>query len=67
VDGLVDRDALPAYHLLYATRADFRRRLGRTAGAVEDYERAVALAPNEADRRLLERALATARQERLCE
>ena len=48
-------DALAQYHLFYATRADFRRRLGLDARA--DYERALALANNDDERRFLQRKL----------
>jgi RNA polymerase sigma-70 factor (ECF subfamily) len=47
--------ALAHYHLFYATRADFRRRLGLDARA--DYERALALASNDDERRFLQRKL----------
>ena len=47
--------ALSDYHLFYATRADFRRRLGLDARA--DYERALALVSNEDERRFLQRKL----------
>jgi RNA polymerase sigma-70 factor (ECF subfamily) len=50
--------SLPAFHLLPATRADLLRRLGRTAEARAEYERARALAGNAADRDLLTRRLA---------
>jgi RNA polymerase sigma-70 factor (ECF subfamily) len=46
-------EALSQYHLFYATRADFRRRLGLDARA--DYERALALASNDDERRFLQR------------
>jgi RNA polymerase sigma-70 factor (ECF subfamily) len=47
--------ALSQVHLFYATRADFRRRLGLDARA--DYERALALASNDDERRFLRRKL----------
>jgi RNA polymerase sigma-70 factor (ECF subfamily) len=47
--------ALSHYHLFYATRADLRRRLGLDARA--DYERALALASNDDERRFLRRKL----------
>src|SRR5262245_56270127 len=47
--------ALEHYHLFYATRADFRRRLGLDARA--DYQRALALASNDDERRFLQRKL----------
>jgi RNA polymerase sigma-70 factor (ECF subfamily) len=47
--------ALSKYHLFYATRADFRRRLGLDARA--DYEQALTLARNDDERRFLRRKL----------
>jgi RNA polymerase sigma-70 factor (ECF subfamily) len=51
----VDAVAAPlaAYHLLHATRADLLARLGRREEARAAYERALALAPTEAERRFL--------------
>jgi RNA polymerase sigma-70 factor (ECF subfamily) len=54
---LLDKLDLPGYHLLPATRADFLRRLGRDAEAAEQYERALALAPTDRERRFLARRL----------
>jgi RNA polymerase sigma-70 factor (ECF subfamily) len=48
-------EPLAGYHHFYATRADFRRRLGLDATA--DYERALALAENDDERRFLQRKL----------
>ncbi len=48
-------EPLSRYHHFYATRADLRRRLGLDATA--DYERALALAENEDERRFLRRKL----------
>jgi RNA polymerase sigma-70 factor (ECF subfamily) len=45
--------ALAGYHLLPATRADFLRRLGRTAEARVAYRAALELAPTPAERRFL--------------
>jgi RNA polymerase sigma-70 factor (ECF subfamily) len=47
---------LSSYHLFYALRADFRRRLGEDAR--DDYGRALALASNESERSFLRRQLA---------
>lgn len=44
VDGLAD--ALDGHHALHATRAELLRRLGRTAEAIDAYDRAIALAEN---------------------
>ncbi len=62
VEALIETNALPGYHLLFATRADFLRRLGRVSAAAADYEIAISLTTNDADRRLLERARSAARQ-----
>jgi RNA polymerase sigma-70 factor (ECF subfamily) len=58
VDQLVAEKELEDYHLLYATRADLQRRTGMKAQAIESYRRALSLATNESERRLL--------AERLC-
>jgi RNA polymerase sigma-70 factor, ECF subfamily len=63
VQSLIDGGALAHYHLLYATRADFLRRLGRPTDAADDYATAIALAGNDADRRLLARAREAALRE----
>jgi len=55
LDGLDAR--LPAFHLLPATRADLLRRLGRTAEARAEYQRALGLAGNAAERDFLTRRL----------
>ena len=44
VDALADR--LDGYHAFHATRADLLRRLGRTAPALREYERAIETAGN---------------------
>jgi RNA polymerase sigma-70 factor (ECF subfamily) len=54
VDGL----ALDDYRYLHATRGELLRRLGRTDEARAAYRRALALAHDEAERRLLARRLA---------
>ena len=56
VDGVAA--ALASYHLLHATRADLLRRLGRDAEARAADERALALAPTDAERRFLAARLA---------
>jgi RNA polymerase sigma-70 factor (ECF subfamily) len=58
VDALLERGELAQYHLAHATRADFCRRLGRNADARASYERALALAKQEPERRFLEKRLA---------
>jgi len=46
---------LATYHLFYALRADFRRRLGQDAR--DDYHRALELAGNESERSFLRRRI----------
>ena len=55
--GLAIADSLQLgdYHYLHATRGELLRRLGRTAEARAAYERALSLARDDAERRLLER------------
>ena len=55
---IVDRLPLEDYRYLHATRGELLRRLGRTEEARDAYRRALALAHDEAERRLLERRLA---------
>ena len=57
VDAVAAEPALRAYHLLPGVRADLLLRLGRTAEAREEFERAAALTRNEREREpLLRRA-----------
>jgi RNA polymerase sigma-70 factor (ECF subfamily) len=49
---------LDGYHWLHGMRAELLRRLGRAGDARAAYERALALAPPEPERRFLERRLA---------
>jgi RNA polymerase sigma-70 factor, ECF subfamily len=58
VDAIHARGDLPDYHLAHAARADFCRRLGRTADARSSYARAIALSKQAPERRFLERRLA---------
>ena len=58
VDAILDRGELKDYRLAHATRAEFCRRLGRTAEARTSFERALALTRQEPERRFLERRLA---------
>lgn len=51
-------EALRAYHLLPATKADFLRRLGRLPEARVAYHRALELVTNRSERAFLERRLA---------
>ena len=61
VDALAADPSLAEYRFLHSTRADFLRRLGRRALALDAYERAVALAQNSAERAFLERRIAEVR------
>jgi RNA polymerase sigma-70 factor, ECF subfamily len=58
--GLAILDGLPleSYRYLHIARAEMLRRAGRTSEAAAAYERALTLAPEGAERRLLERRLA---------
>jgi RNA polymerase sigma-70 factor (ECF subfamily) len=58
LDDLAARGELAGYHLLPAARADLLRRLGRCAEAAAEYERALSLCDNDAERRFLHRRLA---------
>ncbi|HET6229034.1 MAG TPA: RNA polymerase sigma factor [Longimicrobiaceae bacterium] len=58
IDALLARGELADYHLAHSARADLCRRLGRTADARESYERALALARQEPERRFLQRRIA---------
>jgi RNA polymerase sigma-70 factor (ECF subfamily) len=56
--SIVERLDLDEYRYLHATRGELLRRLGRTAEARDAYIRALDLAHDDAERRLLERRLA---------
>jgi RNA polymerase sigma-70 factor (ECF subfamily) len=58
VDELLAAGDLAQYHLAHAARADLCRRLGQKGEARESYERALALARQDPERRFLERRLA---------
>jgi RNA polymerase sigma-70 factor (ECF subfamily) len=58
LDDLAARGELAGYHLLPAARADLLRRLGRLPEATAEYERALTLSDNDAERRFLRRRLA---------
>jgi len=57
IDAILARGELPDYHLAHAARADLFRRLGRKADARIAYERALQLATEEPEKRLLGRRL----------
>jgi RNA polymerase sigma-70 factor (ECF subfamily) len=58
IDPLLADGELADYHLAHAARADLCRQLGRTAEARAAYERALALARLEPERRFLRRRIA---------
>ena len=58
VDGLVSEPPLSTYHLLPAVRGDLLRKLGRSAEARAEFERAASLTQNVAERKLLQRRAA---------
>jgi RNA polymerase sigma-70 factor (ECF subfamily) len=58
IDAILARVDLADYHLAHAARAELCRRLGRAAEARASYQRALALAQQEPERRFLERRLA---------
>jgi RNA polymerase sigma-70 factor, ECF subfamily len=57
VDAILESGELANYHLAHAARADLLRRLGETTAARDAYERALALAQQEPERRFLQRRL----------
>ena len=57
IDAILARGELREYHLAHAARADLFRRLGRESEAEAAYQRALELAVEEPERRLLERRL----------
>lgn len=63
VDALSAEGALDGYHLLYAARADFARRLGDLGLAETSYLKALELVGNDSERRFLERRLSEVREQ----
>ena len=57
IDAILARGELGDYHLAHSARADLLRRLGRGADAREAYQRALALARQEPERRFIERRI----------
>ena len=53
VDAAGDR-----WHLYWSTKAEMLARLGRTAEAVDSFQRALGCSPNDSDRRHLQRRVA---------
>jgi RNA polymerase sigma-70 factor (ECF subfamily) len=58
IEAILARGDLADYHLAHSARADLCRRLGKYAEARTSYQRALALARQEPERRFLERRLA---------
>jgi RNA polymerase sigma-70 factor (ECF subfamily) len=57
IDDLLAREYLSEYHLAHSARADLCRRLGRVPEARASYQKALALARQEPERRFLSRRL----------
>jgi RNA polymerase sigma-70 factor, ECF subfamily len=57
INGLLAREELSIYHLAHSAQADLCRRLGRIPEARASYEKALALAQQEPERRFLARRL----------
>jgi RNA polymerase sigma-70 factor (ECF subfamily) len=62
IEAILARGELENYHLAHAARADFCRRLGRTADARNAYERALSLTQQGPERRFLEGRLEALRK-----
>jgi RNA polymerase sigma-70 factor (ECF subfamily) len=58
--GSIEALPLDSYYLLHAVRADFLRRLGRAEQAAAEYDAALELTDNEAERAFLRRARSAA-------
>ena len=58
IDAILGRGDLKEYRLAHAARAEFCRRLGRTADALAAYRKALGLTRQEPERRFLERRIA---------
>jgi RNA polymerase sigma-70 factor (ECF subfamily) len=54
IEAILERGELAEYHFAHSARADLCRRLGRREEAIAAYERALALAKQEPERRFLE-------------
>jgi RNA polymerase sigma-70 factor, ECF subfamily len=57
IDAILVRGDLTDYHIAHAARGDLCRRAGRVDEAIADYERALALATQEPERRFISRRL----------
>lgn len=57
IDAILERGDLKDYHLAYSARAELCRKTGRTSEARTSWERALALAQQDPERRFIERKL----------
>ncbi len=57
IDAILERGELKDYHLAYSARAELCRKTGRTIEARTSWERALALAQQDPERRFIERKL----------
>jgi RNA polymerase sigma-70 factor (ECF subfamily) len=57
IDAILERGELKDYHLAYSARAELCRKTGRTSEARTSWERALALAQQDPERRFIERKL----------
>jgi RNA polymerase sigma-70 factor, ECF subfamily len=57
IDAIVDRGDLADYHLAHSARAECYRRLGRTAEAIESYQRALELTRQQPQRHFIQRRI----------
>jgi len=64
-ESLLSEPSLKAYHLLPAVRGDLLRKLGRSAEARAEFERAASLTENVVERKLLRRRAAECSPERM--
>ena len=57
IDAILERGDLSDYHLAHSARAELYRKLGRTNQARASWERALALAQQDPERRFIQRKL----------
>jgi RNA polymerase sigma-70 factor (ECF subfamily) len=57
IDAILERGDLDDYHLAHSARAEFCRKLGRTNEARASWERALALAQQDPERRFIQQKL----------
>lgn len=61
IDGILGRGDLAGYHLAHSARGELLRRMGENPSAVEAFERALSLAKQEPEMRLITRRLESLR------